>query len=114
MEQPVKPQVSGKGGVKRNAKGQIMKGASLNPGGRPRDTPTRWACQQHLYRCGPELVDKAVEYALGGDKRMLRFLLEKLVPNPAPAQVSDGPESTKQEGRAWTVEELRKAQRRVN
>ena len=110
-DQPVKP---AEAGVKRDANGRIMPGSSLNPSGKPRDPATRKECQRRLYERGRELVDKAVEYALGGDKKMMVFLLTRFLPEVAPMEVTEEPETTEQAGRTWTVAELRQRYERRN
>ena len=109
----VKPVKPAQAGVKRDANGRVMPGSSLNPSGKPRDPATRKECQRHLYSRGREVVDKAVEYALGGDKKMLVFLLTRIVPEVAPLEVTEEPETTEEKGRAWTVAELRARAERV-
>ena len=91
----------------RGPDGKLLPGARLNPGGKPRDMATRQECQRELYSRGPELVACAVEYALGGDKKMLEFLLGKLIPDPPAMAAAD--EGAMQGVRTWTVAELQAA-----
>ena len=99
-------------GYERDAKGRIKPGASLNPGGKPKDMATRKECQKYLFSRGPELIDQAIAYATAGNPasdKMLMFLLGKLLPDLNPMQVSDPEGDSESKGRAWTVEELRRA-----
>lgn len=97
----------------RDEAGRILPGHSLNPSGKPKDLATRQECQKHLFRRGPELIDAAVGYALGGDKKMLEFLLGKFLPDLAPlefAPESAGAADDMPSVQAWTVAELQARQ----
>ena len=106
------PENTSAAGYERDAKGRIKPGASLNPGGKPKDMATRKECQKYLFSRGPELIDQAIAYATAGNPasdKMLMFLLGKLLPDLNPMQVSDPEGDSESKGQAWTVEELRRA-----
>ena len=106
------PEKTSAAGYERDAKGRIKPGASLNPGGKPKDMATRKECQKYLFSRGPELIDQAIAYATAGNPasdKMLMFLLGKLLPDLNPMQVSDPEGDRESTEQAWTVEELRRA-----
>ena len=98
----------------RNAKGQLLPGARLNPNGRQGDPVRRAEVMKELYRHGPEVVALLMEWARKGDKKIALFLAGKLFPDPAPMEVSDEPEQ--EQGRSWTVAEIKalREKERVN
>jgi len=60
---------------------QFEPGKSGNPAGRPRGiVDRRVALRRLLEPHAPELVDKVVEMAKGGDAAALRICLERLIP----------------------------------
>ena len=106
------PEKTSAAGYERDAKGRIKPGASLNPGGKPKDMATRKECQKYLFSRGPELVDQAIAYATTGkpsSEKMLMYLLDKILPGLHPMQVSDSEEGSENKGQAWTVAQLRRS-----
>ena len=61
-----------------------MRGQSGNPKGRAKGSRNRRAklFEQLLSDGGEALISKAVEMARGGDRLMLKLILEKLLPRP--------------------------------
>ena len=109
MDSPVNTTAAG---YERDAKGRIKPGASLNPGGKPKDMATRRECQKYLFSRGPELVDQAIAYATTGkpsSEKMLMYLLDKILPGLHPMQVSDAEDVSESTGQVWTVAQLRRS-----
>ena len=113
---PAKPALAGsKAGSSRpgrDATGRILPGYSGNPAGKARYSDNRKEVMKALYRHGPEVVEKLMEWVRAGDKKIALFLADKLFPSPAPMEVKDEP--AQEQGRGWTVAELRARKERLN
>lgn len=83
--------------MKAENKGQFRPGRSGNPAGRPKGVPDRRNELRDLITPHvPDLLDKAIELAKGGDVNALRLLLDRTVPplkqqsNARPFDLGDG------------------------
>ncbi len=106
------PENTSAAGYERDTKGRIKPGASLNPGGKPKDMATRKECQKYLFSRGPGLVDQAIAYATTGkpsSEKMLMYLLDKILPELQPMHVSDSEEVSESKVQVWTIAQLRRS-----
>ena len=91
-----KKNTSSKHEVIRNEKGQYMKGNTGNPGGRPKNTLTtilkermiedvmindKWLTTADL------IVDQAIQLALEGDMRAIKWIFERVDGRPIPMRL---------------------------
>jgi len=84
--------------IKRGTKGEFVPGQSGNPAGRAKGTKNKITLarlllesqlRDTLMQAGPKLMTQAVKQALGGNDRIMRVLLDKMLTTPRDAQEQD-------------------------
>ena len=64
-------------------------GKSGNPGGRPKGVSYRSALYDMLETAAPELIRKAIDQAMEGDKDMMKICFDRILPKHARAAVGE-------------------------